>query len=56
MKLSKLLRVLNAIQETSTDVEIRVYQRDNAPLDIDHLEIMLTDDGDVSEVWLEVVE
>lgn len=56
MKLSKLACILNAIEAASDDAEICVYINDKPPLDIDHLQVMLDDEGNVSEVWLEVTE
>ena len=56
MKLMKLATLLSRLDIPGDDIEVRVFLDGRAPLDIDHLEIMLTEDGDVSEVWLEVTE
>lgn len=56
MKLSKLACILNAIEAASDNAEVCVYLNEKAPLDIDHLQVMLDSEGNVSEVWLEVTE
>lgn len=54
MKLSKLAAIFKKLNSLAVDIEVRVYQDGQPPLDIDHLEVMLDSTGDVSEVWLEV--
>lgn len=56
MKLNKLQHILSGIEAASDDAEILVYVNDKPPLDIDHLQVMLDSEGNVSEVWLEVTE
>jgi hypothetical protein len=48
MKLHKLVAILETLDGLADNSEVRVYLNDKPPLDIDHLEIMLDSEGNVT--------